>query len=94
MDILKSLDKEGIISIGFKAEMDENVASSNATSMLEKKNLDAVCLNIINEENNFGSNNNSIQLILKNNSYEFKGSKLDISLEILEKMKVEFKEYE
>ena len=34
MDILKSLDKEGIISIGFKAEMDENVASSNATSML------------------------------------------------------------
>ena len=94
MDILKSLDKEGIISIGFKAEMDENVASSNATSMLEKKNLDAVCLNIINEENNFGSNNNSIELILKNNSYEFKGSKLDISLEILEKMKVEFKEYE
>ena len=94
MDILKSLDKEGIVSIGFKAEMDENVASSNATSMLEKKNLDAVCLNIINEENNFGSNNNSIELILKNNSYEFKGSKLDISLEILEKMKVEFKEYE
>ena len=94
MDILKSLDKEGIISIGFKAEMDENVASSNATSMLEKKDLDAVCLNIINEENNFGSNNNSIELILKNNSYEFKGSKLDISLEILEKMKVEFKEYE
>ena len=94
MDILNSLDKDGLISVGFKAEMDENLASSNASSMLEKKNLDAVCLNIINEENNFGSNNNSIELILKNNSYEFKGSKLDISLEILEKMKVEFKEYE
>ena len=94
MDILNSLDKDGLISIGFKAEMDENLASSNASSMLEKKNLDAVCLNIINEENNFGSDNNSIELILKNNSYEFKGSKLDISLEILEKMKVEFKEYE
>jgi phosphopantothenoylcysteine decarboxylase / phosphopantothenate---cysteine ligase len=94
MDILNSLDKDGLISVGFKAEMDENLASSNASSMLEKKNLDAVCLNIINEENNFGSDNNSIELILKNNSYEFKGSKLDISLEILEKMKVEFKEYE
>ena len=94
MDILNSLDKDGLISVGFKAEMDENLASSNASSMLEKKNLDAVCLNIINEENSFGSDNNSIELILKNNSYEFKGSKLDISLEILEKMKVEFKEYE
>ena len=94
MDILNSLDKDGLISVGFKAEMDENLASSNASSMLEKKNLDAVCLNIINEENNFGSDNNNIELILKNNSYEFKGSKLDISLEILEKMKVEFKEYE
>jgi phosphopantothenoylcysteine decarboxylase / phosphopantothenate---cysteine ligase len=94
MDILNSLDKDGLISVGFKAEMDEKVASSNASSMLEKKNLDAVCLNIINEENNFGSDNNSIELILKNNSYEFKGSKLDISLDILEKMKVEFKEYD
>ena len=94
MDILNSLDKDGLISIGFKAEMDENVASSNASSMLEKKNLDAVCLNIINEENNFGSENNSIELILKDSSYEFKGSKLDISLDILEKLKEEFKEYE
>ena len=94
MDILKSLDKEGLISIGFKAEMDEQVASTNATTMLEKKNLDGVCLNIINEENSFGSDNNSIELILKNNSYEFKGSKLDISLDILEKLKAEFNEYE
>jgi phosphopantothenoylcysteine decarboxylase/phosphopantothenate--cysteine ligase len=93
MDILKALDKDGIISIGFKAEMDENLASSNATSMLEKKNLDAVCLNIINEENSFGSDNNNIELIFTNNSYESKGSKLDISLDILAKLKVEFKEY-
>ena len=50
--------------------------------------------NIINEENSFGSDNNSIELILKNNSYEFKGSKLDISLDILEKLKAEFNEYE
>ena len=94
MDILKSLDKEGIVTIGFKAEMDETTALNSATRMLENKNLDGVCLNILNEENSFGSDNNNIELILKNNSYEFKGAKLDISLEILEKLQNEFSLYE
>ncbi len=90
MDILKSLDKEGIYSVGFKAEMDETTALNSATSMMEKKNLDAVCLNILSENNNFGSNTNEIELILKNSSFEFKGTKLDISLDILEKLEKEF----
>ena len=94
MDILKSLPKDGIVSIGFKAEMDETTALNSATRMLENKNLDGVCLNILNEQNSFGSDNNNIELILKNNSYEFKGSKLDISLEILEKLEEEFRIYE
>ena len=94
MDILKSLDKDEIITIGFKAEMDETTALNSATRMLENKNLDGVCLNILNEENSFGSVNNNIELILKNNSYEFKGAKLDISLEILEKLQNEFSLYE
>ena len=94
MDILKSLDKEGIISIGFKAEMDETTALNSATRMLENKNLDGVCLNILNEENSFGSENNSIELILKNKTVSFKGTKLNISLEILEKLEEEFKIYE
>ncbi|CAM3552634.1 bifunctional phosphopantothenoylcysteine decarboxylase/phosphopantothenate--cysteine ligase CoaBC [Arcobacter aquimarinus] len=94
MDILKSLDKEGIVSIGFKAEMDELSAVENATKMLENKNLDGVCLNVLNEENSFGSENNNIELILKNSSYEFKGKKLDVSLNILEKLQDEFKLYE
>jgi len=65
MDILKSLDKEEIVSIGFKAEMDETTAMNSATKMLENKNLDGVCLNILNDENSFGSDNNNIELILK-----------------------------
>lgn len=93
MDILKSLDKDGIITIGFKAEMDETTALNSATRMLENKNLDGVCLNILNEENSFGSDNNNIELIFKDNSYEFKGSKLDVSLEILEKLEKEFEIY-
>ena len=94
IDILKSLDKEGIISIGFKAEMDETTALNSATRMLENKNLDGVCLNILNEENSFGSDNNNIELILKNNSFEFKGSKLEVSLNILKKLEEEFNSYE
>uniref|UniRef100_UPI0040474718 bifunctional phosphopantothenoylcysteine decarboxylase/phosphopantothenate--cysteine ligase CoaBC n=1 Tax=Aliarcobacter sp. TaxID=2321116 RepID=UPI0040474718 len=93
MDILKSLDKDGIISIGFKAEMDETVALENATSMLEKKNLDGVCLNILNDENSFGRDNNNIELILKNSSTSINGSKLEVSLSILEKLQIEFKQY-
>ena len=94
IDILKSLDKNGIISIGFKAEMDETTALNSATRMLENKNLDGVCLNILNEENSFGSDNNNIELILKNNSFEFKGSKLEVSLNILKKLEEEFNSYE
>lgn len=94
MDILKSLDKEDMISIGFKAEMNELTALNSATRMLENKNLDGVCLNILNEENTFGSENNTIELILKDNSFEFKGSKLNISLEILEKLQEKFGMYE
>ena len=86
IDLLKSLPKDGIYSIGFKAEMDETTALNSATSMMEKKNLDAVCLNILNENNNFGSDTNEIELILKNSSFEFKGTKLNISLEILERL--------
>jgi phosphopantothenoylcysteine decarboxylase/phosphopantothenate--cysteine ligase len=91
IDILKTLDKKEIISIGFKAEMDESIALNSATKMLENKNLDGVCLNILNEEISFGSDNNNIELILKNSSHKFKGPKLDLSLDIIKKLKEEFK---
>jgi phosphopantothenoylcysteine decarboxylase/phosphopantothenate--cysteine ligase len=94
IDILKSLPKEGIYSIGFKAEMDETTALNSATSMIENKNLDGVCLNIINEENSFGSDNNNIELILKNSSQKFSGSKLEVSMNILENLQKEFIKYE
>ena len=94
MDILKSLDKEGIVTIGFKAEIDETTALNSAIRMLENKNLDGVCLNILNEANTFGSDNNNIELILKDNSYTFSGDKLDVSLNVLEKLKEEFNKHE
>ena len=94
IDILKLLPKEGIFSIGFKAEMDEITALNSATKMLENKNLDGVCLNILNEENSFGSDSNNIELILKNSSQKIEGSKLDVSMNILEELEKEFVKYE
>lgn len=94
IDILNSLNKEDIISIGFKAEMDDESAKTNAKKMLKNKNLDAVCLNILEDKNSFGSQTNSIELVLQDKSFDFSGDKLDISIEILNTLKGEFKEYE
>ena len=90
IDILANLDKKDIFSIGFKAEMDKKEAKSNAQNMLKNKNLDAVCLNILDESNVFGSDTNKIKLLLKDKSFDFSGNKLNISLEILNRFEKEF----
>ncbi len=92
IDILNSLDKKSFISIGFKAECDEKLALDNAKSMLEKKNLDAVCLNMINKENNpFGSNSNKYEIIFKEGSHKVQGEKTNISFDILNTLQKEFR---
>lgn len=90
IDILNSLDKKDIITIGFKAEMDKQNAKNNASSMIEKKNIDGVCLNIIDDENYFGSESNIIEFITKNGSSTFCGDKFDISMDLIKKVKEEF----
>lgn len=90
IDILNSLDKKDIITIGFKAEMDKQNAKNNACSMIEKKNIDGVCLNIIDDENYFGSESNIIEFITKNGSSTFCGDKFDISMDLIKKVKEEF----
>ena len=92
MDILSALNKEGIISIGFKAELDAKVASLNAQNMLEQKSLDAVCLNVLNEANSFGSNSNEIELMCQENSFSFSGDKKELAFELLEKLEELFDE--
>ncbi len=86
-DILAQINKEGIISVGFKAESDEKRALENAKKMLESKNLDAVCLNNI-SNNPFGSEQNQITLITKDSEINFpKADKLTLSMELLESLK-------
>ncbi len=93
IDLLKNIDKNGIYSIGFKAEMDKESALQNEKSMLLNKNVDGVCLNILDETNQFGSDTNSIDLITKNNIIKLTtASKLEVSITLLESLKGEFSE--
>ena len=87
-DILKSLDKSGIICVGFKAETDENEAIKNAQNMLKEKKLDAVCLNVLGEKNGFGSDLNEINFITKKDFVKLPlGDKLSISFRITKEAK-------
>ncbi len=84
VDILSSIDKEGITVVGFKAEMDALSAIDNAGTMLKEKNLDAVCLNILEDSSSFGSDTNAIEFITKNEVITLpKQDKLSVSFEIV-----------
>ncbi len=96
IDILDSIDKDGIYSIGFKAEINKDKAKENAINMLKSKNLDGVCLNIISEENKFGSDTNDLELIISGEESWGLGveDKLEISLLLLNKLKEQFNKKE
>jgi phosphopantothenoylcysteine decarboxylase/phosphopantothenate--cysteine ligase len=88
VDILKSIDKNGIKVVGFKAEMDATNAQTNANNMLINKNLDAVCLNILKNDKSFGTDENAIDFISKNGSAKLSTKeKLSLSFEILQNAK-------
>lgn len=65
IDILKNI-KIKCKKIGFKLETDKKTAKQNAKKMLISKNLDAVCLNILDKSVKFGSQNTQICFITKN----------------------------
>ena len=66
VDILQSLKEFKCKKIGFKLEISNESALKSARSMLEKKALDAVCLNILGEKNGFASKQNEVNFITKN----------------------------
>jgi phosphopantothenoylcysteine decarboxylase/phosphopantothenate--cysteine ligase len=92
IDILQEIDKSNIYTVGFKAEMDKENGRSNAINMLNNKNLDGVCLNFIGSSNNFGSNNNAIEFITSKCNINIEGSKLEVSLSLLDNLKEQFQE--
>jgi phosphopantothenoylcysteine decarboxylase/phosphopantothenate--cysteine ligase len=83
-DILKSVTGMRQITIGFKAEMDKEKGFSNAKSLIENKNVDGICYNLLKDSHSFGTENNSITFITENNSIDLgNASKLDLSFKIL-----------
>jgi phosphopantothenoylcysteine decarboxylase/phosphopantothenate--cysteine ligase len=85
IDLLGTCNKEGIKTVAFKAETDPSVASTNAHSLLERKGVNAVCLNIIDESNPFGGDSNTIDFITLNETVNLpKNDKLTVSFSILE----------
>ncbi len=88
VDILSEIDKTDIVTIGFKAEMDEEHAVVNALKMIDSKGVDAVCLNILKDSSSFGGDTNEIEFILPNKKESIaKSDKLSVSFEILKHAK-------
>ncbi len=84
-DILLNLDKKGIKTIGFKAEMDSDTALKSAKKMLKTKSLDAVCLNILGSQNSFGKDKNEVTFITKQSETKLPlCSKSEIAKQIVE----------
>lgn len=88
-DILASINKTGFKVIGFKAEVDERTAMPSAKAMLIDKNVDAVVLNIIGIDTEFGFEQTRLRLITKKSFDIFKlKDKLSSALELFEKIKI------
>jgi len=87
IDVLESLKNESFKKIGFKAERDEKNALTYAKNALKKKNLDAICLNLL-TKNDFGSDQNEIIFITKENETTLpQESKENIALKLVDAIK-------
>ena len=87
-DLLNSIDKNGIKTIAFKAEMDSENAVHNASSLIDTKNVDAVCLNLLENSQSFGTSDNQIDFITaKGITPLAKADKLTLSLQVLNEAK-------
>lgn len=83
-DILTEVNKLALITVGFKAEMDKEHGFLNAKSLIENKNIEGVCYNLLTDSSDFGTQDNSITFITKNESVDLgRDSKLALSFKIL-----------
>ncbi|HLD23447.1 MAG TPA: bifunctional phosphopantothenoylcysteine decarboxylase/phosphopantothenate--cysteine ligase CoaBC, partial [Sulfuricurvum sp.] len=86
-DILSTLakDREGVTTIAFKAEMDSEEGLNNAKELLTKKEVDAVCYNLLEDAKSFGGEENHITFISKDNMVDLgRHSKFDLAEKILQ----------
>jgi len=87
-DILSSLDKTDIKTVAFKAEMDAENGLAEAEALLVKKQVDAVCYNLLKNAESFGSDHNAITFITKDKKTDLgSADKLTLSERILQEAK-------
>ncbi|MEA2027737.1 MAG: bifunctional phosphopantothenoylcysteine decarboxylase/phosphopantothenate--cysteine ligase CoaBC [Campylobacterota bacterium] len=92
-DVLKSVNKDNIITVGFKAEMDGERGLEHATDALQAKGCDAICYNLLQDSSSFGTDESAITFITKTNQIDLpKKSKMELAFDILnESVKLENK---
>ncbi|HID31538.1 MAG TPA: bifunctional phosphopantothenoylcysteine decarboxylase/phosphopantothenate--cysteine ligase CoaBC, partial [Desulfobacterales bacterium] len=84
-DILSSLNKEGIQTVAFKAEMDAQNGLENARGLLKEKGADAVCYNLLEDSRSFGTDENEITFITRSAELQLgRADKLSLALKILD----------
>lgn len=81
IDILQELKELKCKKIGFKLESDKERAKENALKTKEKKALDAISLNILNDEMTFGSDDSKILFISDKEEKLLQGSKKELAKE-------------
>ena len=87
-DILSTLDKTGIKTVAFKAEMDSKEGLNNAVKLLTHKRVDAVCYNLLQDAKSFGGDENEITFITEASQTPLgRADKLTLSHRILSQAK-------
>lgn len=88
IDILSSLNKSEFKTVGFKAETDADNAYNSAKNMLVQKDLNAVALNIIGVDTEFGSDNSKLRFLTKNSETILDtADKLSLAIKLLNQAK-------
>ncbi len=87
-DILSSLNKDGIRTVAFKAEMDAAHGLENAKALLDDKGVDAVCYNLLSDSSSFGTEENEVEFITPEHITSLgKADKLTLAGKILNEAK-------
>jgi len=87
-DVLQVVNKLGLTTVAFKAEMDSENGFDNAKNSIESKGIDAVCYNLLKDSQSFGTEDNAITFISNKESVDLgTASKLDLSFKILNESK-------
>jgi len=87
-DILTKVNKDGLTTVGFKAEMDSKKGFDNAKSLILNKGVDAVCYNLLKDSTSFGTSNNAITFITSEENIDLgEAKKLDLAFAIINESK-------